>query len=167
MIDLVNTNGTDEAVAATDIGEEIYTDDPADEDILSESEETVESDLDSYEVADTVAEDAVDYEQLMAEDLDTLKRSFPELRGVNSITGLANPMRYAELRDLGLSASEAYLATAGATRGTDTRSHLSSSVPRRAHAPAGMSRSELQAARALFSDMTDAEIQRLYNRVKD
>lgn len=48
----------------------------------------------------------------------------------------------------------------------DTRSHLTSSVPRTASAPrGGMSAAELHMARELFSGLSDAQIHRLYKKV--
>lgn len=48
----------------------------------------------------------------------------------------------------------------------DNRSHLVSNVPRAVKSPVGaMSSRELREARELFSNMDDAEIQRLYKRV--
>lgn len=169
MTDPTSTIEREEITAENGI-EDILPDSSAETDMLCDNGAQEADDAsDTYEqTAEQLSlEGEVDYERLMAEDLDTLKRSFPELRGIDSITGLNNPLRYAQLRDLGLSAAEAYLATSSPSRGRDTRAHLSSSVPKRAHAPSGMSHSELVAARALFSDLTDAQIQSLYNRVKD
>lgn len=107
----------------------------------------------------------IDYESLIAEDVETLKSEFPELRGINDITDLNNPIRYAALRDLGLSAVEAYLATAK-RKPQDTRSHLRSAHGRNAGAPnIMMSQYELRIARELFPGMNDSEIQRLYKKV--
>ena len=59
-------------------------------------------------------QDAVqtDYAAVAREDLRALKAEFPELAAIGSITELNAPLRYAELRDLGASPREAYLATA-------------------------------------------------------
>lgn len=110
-------------------------------------------------------ETVIDYEALIAEDIASLKAEFPELGDLNSITELNNPLRYAALRDLGLSAAEAYMATAK-RRAPDNRSHLRSAHGRSASAPVGMmSQLELATARELFPDRSDAELQRLYKRV--
>lgn len=99
-------------------------------------------------------------------DLEELKREFSELSGAESITELKNPVRYAALRELGLSAKEAYLATTPRPASPDTKSHLHSSVPSSVKSPYGaMSRREMREARDLFSDMNDAEIQSLYQKV--
>lgn len=121
------------------------------------------------EVADTEAaetvEEGVDYEALIESDLDTLRAEFPELKGIKDITDLNNPLRYAALRDLGLSPEEAYLATAK-RRAQDTRAHLRSAHGKNAGASIGMmSQHELSAARDLFPGLSDAEIQRLYKKV--
>lgn len=108
----------------------------------------------------------IDYEELMEEDLRELKAEFSELEMTASITQLSNPLRYAALRDLGLSPREAYLATQERRKPQDNRAHLSGAVARRAAMPhSAMSPREMRQARELFSDMTDAEITALYQRV--
>ena len=115
----------------------------------------------------TVAEEAIDDEQLMADDLRELKSEFPELSALSDLAALPNAMRYAALRDLGLTATEAYLATAGKGRKRDNRSHLVTAVSRSAGAPRNtMSREELAIAKELFRDMSDTQIYDLYRRVK-
>ena len=107
-----------------------------------------------------------DYEEIAREDLETLKREFPELSEAESILEIENPLRYAALRDLGLSPAEAYRATTKSRRKTDNRFHLGISVPRAASMPQGaMSEAELKAAREIFSDISDSEIRNLYKRV--
>ena len=107
-----------------------------------------------------------DYERMIEEDLRELKAGFPELSALDDIAQLPNAMRYAALRDLGLTATEAYLATSSPRTRQDNRSHLVTAVSRSAGAPRGsMSRSELAVARELFSDMTDAQLYELYKRV--
>lgn len=47
-----------------------------------------------------------------------------------------------------------------------TTSHLTGSVPRRVETPRGvMTKAEMREARELFSDLSDAEIHRLYKKV--
>lgn len=107
----------------------------------------------------------VDYERIMREDLIELKRAFSELEDITSIAELPNPMRYAALRDLGLTAKEAYLATSE-IRKKDNRSHLSSAVPGGIGAPrCNMTRSELEGARELFPSLRDGELISLYKKV--
>lgn len=123
-------------------------------------EEIAESEVSEHDTAEQT-----DYASLIAEDVATLKAEFPELRGINDITDLNNPLRYAALRDLGLTPEEAYLATAK-RRTQDTRAHLSSAHGRSAATPYGiMSQQELATARDLFPGMSDSELQRLYKRV--
>ena len=111
-------------------------------------------------------EDTIDYESLMREDLAELKREFSELGDIDSITELSNPLRYAALRDLGLSPKEAYMATTPRKPPVDNRSHLSSAVGRSASRPAiSIPPAQLRMARELFRDMSDAEINALYRRV--
>lgn len=110
----------------------------------------------------------VSYEALEEEDLRTLKGDFPELADTVSLSALSDPVRYGELRELGLSPREAYLATEGrrTVRQRDTRSHLGSSVGRTA-SPAGgrLGAAELYAARDLFPSLSDGEIEALFRRV--
>lgn len=111
-------------------------------------------------------EEAPDYAALVEEDLEALRGAFPELRGIRNITELDNPLRYAALRDLGLTPREAYLATSERRYKRDNRSHIVSATPKRGAAPTGtMSTEELRAARSLFDGMSDAEIQSLYKKV--
>ena len=105
------------------------------------------------------------YEELMESDLSELRREFPELMHIESLTDIKNPLRYAALRDLGLTPTEAYLAARGKNT-RDTRAHLTGGIPKPAGAPTGgMSRTELEGARELFSGMSDTEIQKLWRRV--
>ena len=107
-----------------------------------------------------------DYEALERADMAELSSIFPELRGKSRVSELNNPLRYAALRDLGLTPKEAYLATSEPRRAYDTRSHLVSSVPGGATAPQDtLSKNELDAARELFSGLSDREIQKLYKKV--
>ena len=112
------------------------------------------------------SEDVVDYAALAEEDMRYLITVFPDLEGKRSVAELENPLRYAALRDLGLSPIEAYLATNYKTRAYDNRSHLQSAVPKRACAGSELlGARELEAARELFAGLSDREIQRLYKKV--
>jgi len=109
-----------------------------------------------------------DYEALIEKDLDNLRESFPELKGISDISELENPVRYGALRDLGLSPEEAYRATTTRTRVTksDNRAHLRSSVPRAAASQgAEISYRDMETAREIFSGLSDTEIQRLFRKV--
>ena len=113
----------------------------------------------------SVAEEDVTSVSTVDSDISELKESFGELSDITDITELPNPTRYGALRDLGLTPTEAYLATRP-QKSISTLSHLKSSVPKAASAPQGvMTKYELSQARELFSDMDDNEIQRLYKRV--
>ena len=111
------------------------------------------------------SKEEIDYAKIAKEDLAALKAEFAELADVSDICELNNPLRYAALRDLGLSPAEAYLATAKRLPKRDNRAHLSA-IRTVAYAPAGsMSESEFLAAREIFSDISDAEIRKLYKKV--
>lgn len=127
---------------------------PTDETIVADEAEFIKDESDS-----------VDYEALIASDLDTLRTEFPELSGIRDITDLNNPLRYAALRDLGLTPEEAYMATAK-RKAQDTRAHLRSAHGKSAATSIGMmSQYELASARELFPGMSDSELQRLYKKV--
>ena len=116
-------------------------------------------------IAEPENSEQIDYEALIASDVSVLRSEFPELRELRDITELNNPLRYAALRDLGLTPEEAYLATARRPA-QDTRGHLRSAHGRSAAASMNMmSQHELATARDLFPDLSDSEIQRLYKRV--
>lgn len=149
-------------------------------DMLAEGEQDIASAAKAEDIAeehpdesDGTAEsmaggdDTVDYEAIISAELASLTREFPEMRGITSITELDNPIRYAELRDLGLSPKEAYLATSGNRRRADNRRHLFSAVPAGSGAPnVGMSRAELESARELFPSLGDGELMNLYKKVR-
>ena len=74
--------------------------------------------------------------------------------------------RYAELRALGLTQKEAFFASASRAPRMDTRSHLSGGMPKMARSPMGaMPRRELEAAREIFSGLSDRQIEDLYKKV--
>ena len=130
--------------------------------VVSEAEApTANENTDVEKVENTAHE--IDYVALIEEDLRALRGEFGELAELSDITELDNPLRYAELRDLGLSPSEAYLATR--RRRSDNRSHLRSIHSIKATHGSSMSDSELASARELFGDISDAEIRKLYKKV--
>ncbi len=134
------------------------------EDIPEAVNESAEGDA-SFSGED--AEKDVDYAALAAEDLAELKAQFPALKELPSLAALSDPVRYAELRDMGLSPKEAYLATGGtARRRSDNRAHLFSAVPRASALATNLpSSAEMAEARRLFSNLSDAQIHRLYKKV--
>ena len=111
---------------------------------------------------------SVDYAALAARDLGEIKRLAPALAGLSHLAELPNALRYAALRDAGLSVEEAlhaachaYLAPCAA----DNRAHLRSAVPiGAAGTPSRMTAAEMREARELFGDLTEGEIERLYVR---
>ena len=102
---------------------------------------------------------------ILSDDLNQLKGRFPELERISDVSELPNAIRYSALRDLGLTPTEAYLATSyGAS--ADNRSHLRAAVPGASRSPKiSMTRREWNIARALFEDISDSEIERLYKTV--
>lgn len=138
-------------------------------DVDAKSEEITEinseGDDTTPETEITETGNGTDYEAVIASDIATLKAEFPELKDITEITELNNPLRYAALRDLGLSPVEAYMATAR-RRTQDTRSHLRSAHGRSAAAPTSMmTQYELATARELFPGLNDSDLQRLYKKV--
>jgi len=110
-------------------------------------------------------EQNVDFAKRVEEDLEQIRNEFPSLYGINDITDLKNPLRFGALRDLGLTAKEAFLASGGAKSGYDNRAHLTSSVPKRASSGIEMTRKEYEIAKDLFSELSDSEIKKLYKKV--
>jgi len=99
-----------------------------------------------------------------AADIPELCLEFPELRA-GDVSLAVNAERYRELRAIGLTPREAYLATAKASH-ADNRSHLVTGVPSGAKIHSvGMTSWEMSTAKGLFSDLSESEIKRLYNRV--
>ena len=102
----------------------------------------------------------------LEEDIKELKAGFAELSELESITELDNPVRYAALRDIGLSPSEAYLLTSRRIMKQDNRAHLTSTVPAAAKSPdIGLGKHEMAQLRDIFGDVSDAEIYNLYKKV--
>lgn len=121
--------------------------------VENDTAETGENNTDGY------------YEELLQSDMNELSEEFSANDKIK-ITDLKNPLRYGALRDLGLTPKEAYLASGGRKERADNRSHLSSSVPRKTAAPFyEIPRSELDAAREIFTGMSDSEIRNLYRKV--
>lgn len=99
-------------------------------------------------------------------DLDSLASEIPSIAD-RSVHELVDEKRYSELRALGLSAKEAFLATAKRRpTASDNRAHLSGAAPKSIHAPASsMTQAELSEARELFVGMSDTDIKELYRKV--
>ena len=143
-----------EATTAQDAAEEI-------------ADESAASPTEAPEAEEQIPAEEADYEAVARADLDALKAQFPALSALTSLAELPDPARYGELRELGLTPREAYLAIGGAPkRKSDNRSHLFSSVPRTSAHGRDLPTSEQMAeARRLFSDLNDAQIHRLYKKV--
>ncbi len=132
----------------------------------TDTEKCVEETVDASESTEATVEECESDCSVIDEDLKELREEFPELSKLDSITELTNPIRYAALRDLGLSPAEAYVLTSRRTQLYDNRSHLTASVPAAAKSPgSGMSARELEEARQIFGDISDSEIYKLYKKV--
>jgi hypothetical protein len=128
----------------------------------SELEENREEDV--YSVASPEEESDSTDELNFEEEIELLSDEIPEHRA--SAKGLSENLRYSELRALGLSPGEAYLATMPREARQDNRSHLTGAIPRGASAPKNqMSRAQLEMARSIFDGLDDSEIRRLYKKV--
>lgn len=123
-----------------------------------------EGDTDGDDYEDSLDDvESTEEEISLDDELVALSEEHPEV--VEAVSA-PNKERYAQLRALGLSPKEAYLASSLPRRARDGRSHLTDSMPRSVRSPEGaMTRREMRAARELFSDLCDAEIQRLYKKV--
>ena len=98
-------------------------------------------------------------------ELSALVDELPHLCGTAELSETVALPRYRELRALGLTPREAYLATAK-PKAEDTRAHLTDSYPRASVSPrSGITQGELTMARELFEGLSDKEIIRLYKKV--
>ncbi len=126
-----------------------------------------------YESAEPYAEDAEDMdlafededapaENAEIDDIEELKKSFPELSSLGSVSQLLYPEKYAKFRGLGLSPAEAFLATGQALKPKKTAPSSPISVARQRDS---IPNRELKFAREIFTDLCDKEIQELYKKV--
>ncbi len=132
--------------------------------MIDETEELDDkgSEIEAEEIFDE--ENADDVTLDLETELASITEELPELKA--GIDDLAENERYSELRALGLTPTEAYLATRTVRRAEDNRSHLTRAVPRSATAPRDtMSRQQLNMARSIFEGLDDSEIRRLYKKV--
>lgn len=135
---------------------------------ISEEIETSETETETETPAEDTLENGTaetNYAQIVKEDIAALSSEFAELAGLSDITELENPLRYAALRDLGLSPAEAYLATTRRRRARDNRSHLYGAPIINSKKSGAIPENEMAAAREIFSDISDAEIRKLYKKV--
>ncbi len=123
--------------------------------------------LDTPPEVSEVEVEASETEDTLESDLDELSREFGELSGVGSISEIDGALRYGELRELGLSPREAYLATRPKQiKERSARAHLTPAAPSavRRLSPT-MPHKELKIARELFENLSDSEIEALYKKV--
>lgn len=180
-------------VSETEIAEKVITEEcetvsaenavAAEEENGSDAEVTeaaAEATTDSYagddETAEnTTAEEATeaDYGVLMNEDYREICAAHPEAMAFGSLKEMPNLHRYGELRELGLTPSEAYLAAvfplSSATLSPDSAERQKAQpilLRRAACGTAGMSYGEMAEAKALFADLSPRELLSLYRRVK-
>ena len=151
---------TETAILEENVNEALQNDEVSVSDVVYNKES--EAEINDSSTSESARQE-IDYGSLIKEDVASLRREFLELSELTDITELENPMRYAELRDLGLSAAEAYLATR--QRRSDNRSHLRAVHNIKSTHQNSMSDSEMASARELFGDISDAEIRKLYKRV--
>lgn len=97
-----------------------------------------------------------------ADDMEELKKQFPELSAFSSTDELRDKEKYKRFRSLGLTPAEAYMACGGVRPAERLRPSSPLSVKRRDE---GIPDRQLRMARELFSEMSDTEIQALYRRV--
>ena len=132
--------------------------------------ETINQQVMEEDIMDTLTENECDTDadeevELVPEidfsgEISTLAADFPELAPSD------DGERYRELRSLGLTPKEAYFASASRSYKFDTRSHLTSAMPKMAKSPTGsMSVREMTEAREIFPGLTDRQIENLYKTV--
>ncbi len=138
------------------------------ESITDAPEVQIEADIEG-DIAQAEAETSAAMTDPMADiegELAALSSGMPSIAG-RSADELVDGRRYSELRALGLTPREAFLATAKkqAPAG-DNRAHLFGSAPRSMHAPySAMTQAELAEAREIFGGMADEDIRDLYRKV--
>ena len=139
-------------------------------DAASEPDEPDEPD-DPAQEADPAQDES--FRRQAEEDLARLRLLDPETAAYRHLGEMPGAIRFAELRELGLSVEEAYYAVRGANPEKPSpdrggRAHLHASVPgRAASGGAGMTVGEIEAARRLFPGLPDREIASLYRRVNE
>lgn len=156
--------------------------DTENEDIADEGEEDTDTDAEEADEsgdADTDAEEAPeggnDFAARAESDLSEITKAFPSL-GLKSLGDIQNIQRFAELRDKGVSAAEAFAATnarmlmegaerVGASKATG-KAHLQSVAKKAgARAASQMTSAEREAAREFFGDnMSDKDLEQLFKK---
>lgn len=138
------------------------------EEAASEIEEASASRESDGDTPEDALPDGADHATRAEMDTEILRALFPEMEG-RTLADLPSPRRYGELRELGLSPEEAYLASGARprVRSDNGKSHLSATAPRRAVGRAtSMSQAEMRAASELFPGMSGRDILSLYKRVQ-
>ena len=138
-----------------------------------------EEESENYPVFPLDEDEEAYYERRAEEDMRELSRLFPELspdgEGL-SLGELRNPLRFAELREAGLSVEEAFLASnyrmlAERPRAISEKEAHTDKTPARASIPRAIGRANgmptalLLRSRAMFEGLSDTELASLYRRV--
>lgn len=110
--------------------------------------------------------DTIDYAAQAEADLAEIKRLAPQYAPAAHLSELPFAHRFAELRDLGLSVSEALAAASPYPTPKDSRAHLRSMTPRgMGSTEASLDRAQMKEAKLLFSGLSEGEINALFRRV--
>ena len=145
--------------------EELKTEEPVQEELPSE----LSSPLPTSENQPSEAEedvDVIDYAAQAAADLAEIKRLAPHYAPATHLSELPFAYRFAELRELGLSVSEALGAVSPFPAVKDSRAHLRSMTPRgMGGTEAALDRAQMKEAKLLFSGLSEGEINALFRRV--
>lgn len=148
--------------------------DEAEGEFFEEAPVAEEGDTASEEISDGDEEaltdnaSVTDHATRAERDMAAIAARFPEMEG-KTLADLPSPRRYGELRELGLSPEEAYLATLPRPRerADSGKAHLRTTAPRRTVSRAtSMSHAEMRAASELFPGMSGRDILSLYKRVQ-
>lgn len=113
-------------------------------------------------------------DRLMKDDLAALHSAFPETRKYKTMLEIPNFTRFGQLRDMGLSAKEAFSASnpdlvrssaaKAAKRANNGKSHLRPVVGKSSSkGETVISSRQMREFREMFPNMSDAEIRKLYN----
>ena len=149
MQELSDMTNNEDILTESEPQEEEYTAENSYEAPLNDETEALEEMVENYELEN---------------ELDALHQNFPDIISASHNT---DPERYKQLRAMGLTMKEAYLATSERVRPVDNKKHLTASMPRGAKSPSSsMTRREMELARVLFEGMSDDQIKKLYNKVK-
>lgn len=148
-------------------------------DVAEEGEEGTDTDAEEADEqadgAEEAPESGTDFAAMAESDLSEITKAFPSL-GLKSLGDIQNIKRFAELRDKGVSAAEAFAATnaqmlmegaerVGASKATG-KAHLQSVAKKAgARAASQMTSAEREAAREFFGDnVSDKELEQLFKK---